>query len=496
MAMPFLPEILKVAEMRLAEQAAAAASSGPLMENAGQAVAKIIAGRWSPRSTVVLCGTGGNGGDGYVAARCLKEAGWPVRVAIAGEPAGAAAAAALRWSGSRESLSPACLDGAELVIDALFGLGFEGELGGAERAVVEAINAKGIPCIAIDLPSGVSADRGEVPGIAPRCMLTITFFRKKPAHLLLPAADCCGEVMVEGIGIPESCLENIAPKTAENAPELWLDMFPWPGNVTHKHDRGHALVLGGLVKTGAARLAAQAAARAGAGLVTIACPESMFAVYAGGAPHLLVAPMAGESALGELLAEKVRNVALLGPGGGISKELGRHILTTLDSPLDNVVLDADALTAMAEDDSLRQEVFRRLAERVLLTPHLNEFCRLFRFSPEEVARDKLGVARKAAASSGCTILLKGADTIIAAPDDWAVISRKASPFLATAGSGDILAGIVLGLVAQGMDMFEAACAATWIHGAAAGRLGPGLVATDLLKEIPYVLRELYAHGKK
>jgi len=482
--------------MRQAEQSVPSHSEGLLMEAAGYAVARIVAGRWSPRPIVVLCGTGGNGGDGYVAASCLKDAGWPVRVASAGEPTGAASAAALRWNGSRENLSLSSLDGVDLVIDALFGTGFSGSLDGPAREVVEAINARGIPCVAVDLPSGVIAERGEVPGgLAPKSVLTVTFFRKKPAHLLLPAADFCGEVLVEGIGIPETCLEDIAPKSAENSPELWLDLFPWPDNVTHKHDRGHGLVLGGAVKTGAARLAAQAAARAGAGLVTIACPEALFPVYSAGAPHILVSPMAGEAALGELLSGQGRNVALLGPGGGVTKALGRHILTTLDAPLDNVVLDADALTVMAEDDSLRGEVFRRLAERVLLTPHMNEFCRLFRVPPEDVLRDKLGVVRRAAAESGCTILLKGADTIVAAPDDWAVISRKSVPFLATAGSGDILAGIALGLVAQGMDVFEAACAATWIHGVAAERVGPGLVATDLLKEMPYVLRDIFMRSK-
>jgi hydroxyethylthiazole kinase-like uncharacterized protein yjeF len=457
-----------------------------LMEAAGLAVADAVSRRWPPRPIAVLCGPGNNGGDGFVAARVLRERGWPVRLALLGERAGLrgeAAAAAARWPGAVAPLAPEVLGDAGLVIDGLFGAGLARPLAGAARAVVEAIGRRAVPVVAIDVPSGIDGESGEVRGAAPRAAVTVTFFRKKPGHLLLPGRLHCGEVVLAPIGIADGVLDDIAPDTAENDPAWWRELLPRPGPASHKYSRGHALVAGGAVMTGAARLAAQAALRMGAGLVTVAAPAAAFAVYAAALTGIIVQPVGGLEDVRALLSDPRRNAALIGPGAGVAPETREKALAILQAGRSSV-LDADALSVFADDPAA---LFAAIGAPCVMTPHEGEFARLF-----ERAGSKPERARRAARRSGAVILLKGADTVVAAPDGRVAINANAPPGLATAGSGDVLAGIVLGLLAQGMDAFAAAAAAAWIHGQAARRIGAGLIAEDLAGALPAVLRALAA----
>jgi hydroxyethylthiazole kinase-like uncharacterized protein yjeF len=455
-----------------------------LMERAGAAVAEVIAARWSPRPTAILCGPGNNGGDGFVAARHLAAAGWPVRLFLLGGRdalRGDAARHAARWSGPVEPLTPALPGEAALIVDALFGAGLARPIDGPAHDVVAQTLSRRLTVIAVDVPSGVDGASGQVRGIAPSCALTVTFFRKKPGHLLFPARGLCGETVVADIGIPADVLDTIAPRVFENAPALWLDAFPWPRSDGHKYSRGHALIAGGAIMTGAARLAARAAARAGAGLVTVAAPQVAWAIYAASLAGILVQPIDGTADFAALLADKRRNAILLGPGLGVGATTGELVHAALATGR-TVVLDADVFAAFAGRPG---ELAAAIAGPTLLTPHEGEFARVF-----SDAGDKLASARRAAGESNATVLLKGADTVVAAADGWAAINANAPPELATAGSGDVLAGIALGLLAQGMELPQAGAAACWLHGAAAARFGPGLVAEDIIDELPAVLRGL------
>ena len=455
-----------------------------LMENAGQAVAREVSHRWSARPVVVLCGAGNNGGDGFVAARHLAQEGWPVRVALLGDRermTGEARHHADRWEEPVEPLAPEVLDGAALVIDAVFGAGLNRTIEGPAKETLAGVAARGLPSAAIDVPSGVMGDTGADLGAAP-AVLTVTFFRKKPGHLLLPGRLLCGEVVVAGIGTPPSVLDRLALDTWENDPALWLNCLPRPHDGGNKYTRGHALLWGGWPMTGAARMAARAAARAGAGLTTIAVPEQALAVYAAALTSIMVRPVATPDDLDRILADPRMSALLIGPGAGVGAETRARVLAMLGTARPTV-LDADALTVFQDDPAALD---RAIIGPCVLTPHDGEFRRLF-----DPAGDKLTRARAAARRCGAVIVLKGTDTVIAAPDGRAVINANAPATLGTAGSGDVLGGIALGLLAQGMDPFLAAAAAVWMHGAAADGFGPGLIAEDLPDLLPGVLRQLY-----
>ncbi len=474
------PALLTVDEMGRADRLAADCGHPgfELMRNAGAAIADAVRRRWSPRPVLVLAGPGNNGGDGFIAAERLRAAGWPVRVVLFGRRealAGDAAQAARTWRGPVEQPGSGAPGEARLVIDALFGAGLKRPVSGAARAALEA--AGDLPLVAVDLPSGIAGDTGAVLGHAPRAALTVTFFRRKPGHLLLPGRLHCGEVVVADIGIPEAVLEEIGPSAAENGPDLWT--LPLPGPASHKYTRGHAVVWGGAETTGAARLAARGAMRAGAGLVTVSAPDEAWQVYAASLPGALVSRRGGPGDFRSLLEDERKNAVLIGPGAGLGPETAAAVEAACARP-GAVVLDADALTAMAG------RLPEGRGDSGLLTPHDGEFGRLFSFSG-----DRLSKARAAAAASGWTVLLKGADSVVAAPDGRAVISSNAPPWLATAGSGDVLAGMAVGLMAQGMAAFEAAAAATWLHGEAAAMFGPGLIAEDLPNMLPAVLRRMH-----
>lgn len=461
-------DLLTVAEMARADAAAIAAGVPGivLMEHAGRAVARAIRRRFRPCPTVVLCGPGNNGGDGFVVARRLHDAGWPVRVALLSARdrlTGDAARAASRWRGPVEPLAPAAVARAHLVVDAVFGAGLARPV---EGVVAETFAACRAPVVAIDLPSGVAGDTGAVLGTAPQAALTVTFFRLKPAHLLRPGRDLCGEVVCAGIGIPEAVLERIAPRLFRNDPALWRAALRRPGPGDHKYSRGALTIVAGEAMTGAARLAARAARRAGAGLVTIACPDpASAAACRAGEPGVIVV----EAPVTELLGDLRRQVWLVGPGGGLRAPATAAAILAAGRTL---VADADALRGAPET----------IAGAALVTPHEGEFARLF-----GAPADRLAAARAAAARLFGAVLLKGSDTIIAAPDGRAAITADAPAWLATAGTGDVLAGIAAAMVAQGMPPWEAGCAAAWAHAAAARRAGAYMIAEDLADHLPGVL---------
>ncbi|MEE8173594.1 MAG: NAD(P)H-hydrate dehydratase [Alphaproteobacteria bacterium] len=490
-------ELLSVEEMYAADAATIALGTPgiQLMENAGQAIAREMRKRWQPCRVSVLCGPGNNGGDGFVVARLLKEAGWPVRLASVGNSEclkGDAAAAAKSWDGATEALSTAILDDTELVVDALFGAGLGRALKGHVRDVVEDINRRRLTCVAVDVPSGVHGDSGVILGSAVQAKLTVTFCRRKPGHLLLPGRLCAGEVVCADIGIPDTVVGQQGVDLHENNPAAWLQSYPWPSPGGHKYDRGHALVIGGgAASSGAARLAARGALRIGAGLVTVVAPESALGVYAAQLTAVMMVPLED---LEEQLRDERKNAVLIGPGCGVGSDTRDRVSDILATKR-ACVLDADALTSY---EKMPNQLFEDIHSETILTPHEGEFRRLFGGGADHNEKaGKVHRARAAAAQSGAVVVLKGGDTVIAAPDGRAAINANAPGELATAGAGDVLAGFVLGLVAQGMKSFDAACAAVWLHGAAAGRFGPGLIAEDLAEELPAelgILKRMAAQG--
>ena len=479
--------LLSVAESYRADHLAMAAgiAAEQLMENAGSGIAAAIRERWTPRRALVLCGPGNNGGDGFVVARHLSAAGWEVRLALLGDLdrlKGEAGVMARRWEGEVLPLDPGPVAEAELVVDALFGAGLTREIEGVTRSVVEAVNRSPAPVVAVDVPSGVHGDTGAVLGAAVRADLTVTFFRRKPGHVLLPGRLMAGDVVVVDIGIPESTLDEICPRQHENGPALWGDDYPRPRPEGHKYSRGHAVVVsGGPGMTGAARLAARAALRVGAGLVTVAGPPDSLAINAAQLTAVMTTSFVDTEGLTAFLDDPRRNAVLIGPGAGVEDTTRAHVLAALALGR-SCVLDADALTVFGDEP---EALFSAIRSPCVLTPHEGEFSRLF-----DHAGDKLKRARAAAAESRAVVLLKGPDTVVAAPDGCAAINTNAPPELATAGAGDVLAGLVLGLLAQEVDPFAAACAGAWLHGAAAAEFGPGLIAEDLSESLPAVLRRL------
>ena len=486
-------EVLTVAQMYEADRLAmdAGIPGIELMEAAGRAVAERALEIAPADATIlVICGPGNNGGDGFVAARHLEAAGRQLRLALLGSPeslSGDAAAAAEAWEGAVEALDPGGLAGVGLVVDALFGAGLNRALEGEAAALVKAVAEAEIPVLAVDVPSGIAGDRGEpLGGLAFRAAATVTFFRRKPAHLLAPSRGFCGTVSQVDIGIPESVLERIGVACSENGPPLWLDGFPWRRADAHKYQAGHALICGGATMTGAAQLASRTALRVGAGLVTVACTADSLPVYALANPSVITLPLAVPEDFAAALEDPRRNALLLGPGNGATAETRARALLALAGKR-AVVLDADALTVFEAGSA---ELFAAIAAaegETVLTPHDGEFKRLF----PDLEGSRLERARAAAQRCGATLVLKGPDSVVAAPDGRASINPAAPPWLATAGTGDVLAGMVTGLLAQGMPAFEAASAAVWLHAAAAFRFGPGMISEDLPDALPDVLGELY-----
>ena len=506
-------ELLTPDEMGRAD-AAAIAGGVPgfaLMEKAGEAVADAAAqlilaqSRHTPRIGV-LCGPGNNGGDGYVAARFLAKRGFAVTCFAWGDRAalkGDAAEAARAWTGTTQNLAVFAPKSFDLVIDALFGAGLTRALDGAAATAVNALNAwrkeSGGRVLAVDVPSGLDGASGQVRGVAVEADATVTFFRLKPGHVLMPGRRLCSDLHLAHIGIPDHVLGSLAPATFLNGPALWSGLLPSLDCEGHKYTRGHVLVVSGPeFHTGAARLCARAAARAGAGLVTIGGAPAALKDHAAQVTAIMLAPMAGASDFVRLLTDQRKNALVIGPGLGLGTQARDLLEVALqDATARALVLDADALTLMADDLPRASKLIKDRLGPVILTPHEGEFSRLAKplarslESHSQAPDSKLERARWLAKATGAVVLLKGPDTIVAAPDGLASISADLPASLATAGSGDVLAGVIAGLLAQGMPAFEAASASVWLHGQAAlqaaWEVGRGLTADDLPDALAEIL---------
>ena len=491
-------EVLTTTEMERADRLTIAAGTPgfALMMSAGQAVAEAAMALVEEGPIVVVAGRGNNGGDGFVAAAELAARGREVSVILLCERdslLGDAALAARGWKYPVLPFNPQAIGKPALIIDALFGAGLNRPVKGDPLGMIEAINANGAPVLAIDLPSGINGTTGAVMGVAIDAVETVTFFRRKPAHLLLPGRMYCGRVRVADIGIDARVLDEIQPRTSENIPPAWQHSFPVPRIDGHKYARGHAVVLSGdIASTGAARLAARAALRTGAGLVTLLSPRDALAVNASALTAVMVRAVDTVVEFAEMLADKRLNACVIGPGVGVSART-RDLVHTALSAKRHLVLDADALTSFAEaPERLFESIKASSDPQVVLTPHEGEFPRLFSdISNKHPGRSKLERVRAAAERSGAVVLLKGPDTVVASPDGRASIAANAPPWLATAGAGDVLAGIIAGLLAQGVPAFEAASIGVWMHGEGAREAGPGLIAEDIPEVLPAVFRRLY-----
>lgn len=470
-------------EMAAVDNAAAASGivSFDLMDRAGQAVAALALRKYpAARRFAVLCGPGNNGGDGYVAARALREAGADVSV-YAMSPAstlkGDAQKAAMRCPVPPRPLSDYRPMVGDVIIDALFGVGLSRTLSAHVQRLIAEVSDAGLPVIAVDLPSGVCGLRGMVLGAAFQAEHTITFVALKPGHLLMPGRELCGKIEVFDIGIPHRIVVAHAGNIRRNDPNLWVAQLPRIGAETHKYRRGHLAVFsGGASHTGAARLAAKAGLKCGAGLVTVAAPKDAVAVNAGALTAVMVREVQTLTDLTEWLGSSNISACVLGPGFGVGERARDFVLTLKDKPL---VLDADGITSFKEKPETLFDAFAEGETHLVLTPHEGEFARLFPDIGADETIGKLEKGRAAAARSHAVIVYKGADTVIASPDGQAIINANAPPWLATAGSGDVLAGMIGALMAQGVAAFEAAAAGVYLHGAAALKAGSGLTAEDL-----------------
>jgi hydroxyethylthiazole kinase-like uncharacterized protein yjeF len=519
------PELLSNAEMALADRLTIASGipGSVLMDRAGAAVARAASRLLATRNPhdsriAVFCGPGNNGGDGFIAARALKAEGFKVSLGLLGELAslkGDAAGAAQGWSDAVLRFEDVPLEETDLAIVAIFGAGLMRDIEGPARDAILRLNEwtrrTQKPIVAVDIPSGIDGSTGQVRGVAVEATQTVTFFRLKPGHLLLPGHLHCGEISLVDIGIPESVLTAIAPKTFANGPSVWGKHFPRPRAEGHKYNRGHALVLSGsLAHTGAARLAARGALRSGAGLVTVATPQDALAVHAAALTAVMTRVCDSVEDLTELLADRRKNAVVMGPGLGVGAKTRAMVFAVLENgaesskPQRAVVLDADALTSFAGESMRLAEAVKSSGKPVVLTPHDGEFAQLFAAKEGELrdhpdiaqlaSPSKLARARAGAALMGAVLVLKGADTVVADPQGRATIGHGAPPWLATAGSGDVLAGMIGGLLAQSMPAFEAASAAVWLHAAAAREFGPGLISEDIPECLPSVLRRLLESG--
>ncbi|HZZ22546.1 MAG TPA: NAD(P)H-hydrate dehydratase [Roseiarcus sp.] len=496
------PELLTPAEMGRADRLAISAGTPgiALMERAGLTVADEAARLTKSRGRIaILCGPGGNGGDGFVAARLLARRGYAVEVGLLGPRDGLKGDPALAAARYQGPVLDAAFDfaQADCVIDALFGAGLTRDIDGEAKAIIELINAfkrAGGPVLSVDVPSGIDGETGKIRGAAVEASASVTFFRLKPGHLLLPGRTLAGQIRLADIGIPEAALAPIDPHAFVNAPAVWRATLPHAGAASHKYARGAALVLSGSGhRTGAARLAARAALRAGAGIVSVATPPDAVAVNAAHLTAVMVAPFANAREFEALLADERRRAIALGPGAGVGATLRKLVAAALTKPAEQrtIVLDADALVSFAGEAARLAALIKRGGHQAVMTPHEGEFAKLFEgASGVGLEDDKLSRARAAARLMGVVVLVKGADTVVAAPDGRATIGWDLPPWLATAGSGDVLSGLVAGLAAQGMDAFEAASAAVWLHGACGRAVGPGLIAEDLPEALPGVLRAL------
>jgi hydroxyethylthiazole kinase-like uncharacterized protein yjeF len=451
------------------------------MEAAGSAVADVAMSQFpGARKVLIVCGSGNNAGDGFIAARHMMQSGVKVDVYHVGDEArirGDAALAKSRMPADIKTISQLDAKAYDLIVDGLFGAGLDRDVKGKAASVIDAVNNCSTPVLAVDLPSGIDGASGKVCGVAIKADASVTFFRKKPGHVLYPGRAHCGRVFVHQIGIRPAVLHQTGIAATINQPKQWLKTLPVFEPIGHKYHRGHTLVVSGpLPMSGAARLVAGAALRAGSGLVTLASSKEVLAANAASLTSIMLYRASSADDLRALLVDKRFNCVAIGPGLAPNKKTRTKVLAVL-SAQHQCVLDAGALSAFENDAGALFSTIKANPKPVVLTPHDGEFSRLFK--DECLYSSKIERAQKAAIKSGAIIVLKGPDTVVASPDGMVSIADNAPPWLATAGSGDVLTGIIAGLLAQGMPAFEAASAAVWIHGDAACRLGPPLISSDL-----------------
>jgi len=482
--------LLSVAAMGEADrQTIAAGTKGAvLMERAGLAVTDCASAMMPPAAVSILCGPGNNGGDGFVAARLLAERGWTVRVALLGgreSLTGDAAHHAALWQGDTESLGPEVVHGAALVIDAIFGAGLNRPIDGIVRETLEAADT--IPILAVDVPTGIDGDSGAVMGFAPQAERTVTFCRLKPGHLLLPGREMCGAVTVADIGISDETVNAVGGAVWQNDPAMWRRCLRKPSPNDHKYSRGHAVIVGGAIMTGAARLAARAAQRTGAGIVTLAAPQDAQTVYKVTLESVVIHPYRDTAGLRELVENPRNDAFLIGPGAGLAGQLRDRVVALLKQGKPTLI-DADAISVFENGPEL---LLNAVQGPCVMTPHLGEFRRIFPdLAPNAAGLNKVDAALAAADRSKSVVVLKGFDTVIASPDGRCVINTNATPSLATAGSGDVLSGIIVSLLAQGMPPFEAAASGVWIHAETGKSPAFGLIPEDLIGNLPGVMHSL------
>ncbi|WP_279479482.1 NAD(P)H-hydrate dehydratase [Aureimonas sp. SK2] len=451
-----------------------------LIRAAGHAIAGVAeAGLPAGSRIAVWAGPGMNGADARVAAERLAERHQVTIFSLRGAK-----------GPSLDEFPDAPFD---LVIDGLFGTGLQRPLDATCREAIRRLEAGGSPVLSIDVPSGIHTASGAVLGAAVRAQRTVTFQRRRAAHLLMPGRLHSGQVIVADIGIPDSVWERVPAVAQANEPPLWLGELRHPSDAGHKYDRGHAVVFSGaLEKSGAARLSAIGALRGGAGLVTLAAPRAALAGLSAQVTAIMLRGCDDGAGLATLLEDERFNTFVLGPGFG-DQDKARAFAGLILEAGRALVLDADGITAFgAEPDTLFALRRDAAASRVVLTPHDGEFKRLFPDLAGDAAPSKLDAARAAAQRAGGIVVYKGADTVIAAPDGRAAVNATGTPWLATAGTGDVLAGIVAAQLAQGTPAFEAACAGVWMHGRGAELFGPGLISEDLPGALPRVHAEIAA----
>ncbi|KLN61085.1 hypothetical protein WH96_07860 [Kiloniella spongiae] len=449
-----------------------------LMHEAGQAVARAVCDIIPEGRVLVLCGPGNNGGDGFVAAAALDELGYEVQLYSMlplPELKGEALHFAKEWRGTvARELDAENFAQADVIVDALFGAGLARPL---DRNCCDFVGwSRKKRVVSVDVPSGVSGDTGEVFGdVAFQATKTVTFFMKKTGHCLYPGADLCGDLVVADIGIPKEIAVKLSLLFKENHPDLWSEQIPRFSYDRHKYHFGHSLVWGGEM-SGAGRLAAMSALRAGSGLVTVLCSESDKQIYELTSPSLIVNEHKDPAALKAFLIKRKISAFVIGPGGGQTNAFKSFISVILKDCSVPVVLDAGAISVFDEDP---EELLSLLNDQVIITPHEGEFRKLF----PDLQGSRLERALEAAKKAACIVVLKGADTIVASPNGQVVISTNAPYWLARGGTGDVLAGIITGLLAQGVSVFDAACAGVWLHSDTGQRAGSAMIAEDLLSYI-------------
>ncbi|KZL21842.1 Bifunctional NAD(P)H-hydrate repair enzyme Nnr [Pseudovibrio axinellae] len=479
-----------------------------LMHNAGKVVLEALQEILYPHSRIlVLCGPGNNGGDGFVVAQLASDEGFDVRVALVCDPAALTGDAELAYDEmsldltsleNMRSLMEEVSDD-DVIVDALFGAGLSRPLDYEILQLVQRINASSAQCVAIDLPSGVSGKSGEVQGEAVHADITVTFFRAKPGHYLFPGRAHCGEIIIEQIGLEDDVLSKVGPTAFYNCDKIWGDIPDMPAVAGHKYNRGHTLVVSGpKFATGASRLAARAAQRAGSGLVSIVAREQAAHVHAAHLNSIMICLADRIADFERILEDQRLNCVVIGPAVGVGRETQERVVQCL---LDErgVVIDADALMSFEPKPEILFEYIAQAqtGARVVLTPHEEEFRRLFPDLNEATSTAcKVERVQQAAARAGAVVVLKGADTVIADPAGAVAINASGTPWLASAGTGDVLAGIIGGYLAQGLSAYQAAAKGVWVHGRAAEYAGDGLIAEEVIDHIPDVITELveYVEG--